>query len=89
LLNFGVQNRSWGCPSKVPKTRSAKKRATPGNNHAKGSKMGPRNRKVGGIFDDFVKAFPEYFVGWVFNVFWDGFWIGFCKLLMLYLDIFM
>ena len=88
LLHFGVQNRSWGCPAKVPKSRSETKRATAGNPQANGSKMGPRNRKVGGISDDFCNDFLEPFLRYNLNRFFDGFRIDVYIIFMLYLDVF-
>ena len=85
---FGVQNRPWGCPRRFRKTGREQKRAGAGNNHANGSKMEPRNRKVGGIFNDCFEAFPASFVVWILN----GCLVGFCSYFyihfMLHLDAF-
>ena len=65
-----------------------KKRSRAGNTNANGSKMEPRNRKVGGISDDFWNDFLEPFWPYILNRFFDDFRIDLYIICMLYLDVF-
>ena len=57
-----------GAPRKFQTRCREQKQAGVGNPQAKGSKIVPRNRKVGGIFIDSFEAFPAAFPSLIFNV---------------------
>ena len=83
FVHLRVKSCPWGVPRRFRKPiwNKLQKHEPP---HANGSKMGPQNRKVGGMFDDLFEAFLASFWGWVFNVLGDVLGLKFCITFMLY-----